>query len=248
MKKIILGFFALITVSLGAFAQDGIGIFFETQTTDISGKTYTIDVTNGDVRVHDLFISNNTNSAKSWVVTRKRMTVPSDWSDFLCFGHETDALQGGCYPANNYNPWTTPSGDAVQVAIGERAKLTIDVDPADANYMPGALYRYYIGPSGTSPEDSVDIQFSGVAGIKQLKQANTLTVSPNPASENLFISADGIEKGTIKIVDVLGNVVYSEVISAGKKVDVSEFKNGIYFVMIDASGYKTMTRKIVVRH
>jgi hypothetical protein len=246
MKKTLLAFIAFSIVSVAAFSQNGIEVYYETETNDISGKTLQVDITNGDFYSQNLYILNNTGSSQSWIVTRRRMDVPGDWSDYLCWGHETDGNQGGCYPAREDNPWSSP--DAINVLDSERAKLTLDIDPADANFVPGALYRYYFGPSFGAASDSVDVQFNGTLGIKQVKHVSSLSISPNPASESIFISLDGLDKGAIKIVDVLGNVVYTDFVTNGKKIDVSELKNGIYFLMIDASGYKTMTRKIIIRH
>ena len=51
------------------------------------------------------------------------------------------------------------------------------------------------------------------------------------------------------IVDALGNVVYNEQIANGtKSIDVSNFKNGVYFVIIDPSDAKPVNRKLIIRH
>ena len=76
------------------------------------------------------------------------------------------------------------------------------------------------------------------------------TIEPvNPATDFISINLNGIETAAIKIVDVLGNTVFKDSYFSGvKKVDVSNFKNGIYFVMIESNGIKTMTRKVVIKH
>ena len=52
----------------------------------------------------------------------------------------------------------------------------------------------------------------------------------------------------LKIVDLLGNTVLTETIDSNSKIDVSEFKNGIYFIIVDAEGVKFANRKLVVKH
>jgi len=58
-----------------------------------------------------------------------------------------------------------------------------------------------------------------------------------------------VENANIKVVDVLGNTVYNETITNGSKnVDVSSFKNGVYFVIVEVPGIKPMNRKLIIRH
>ena len=94
----------------------------------------------------------------------------------------------------------------------------------------------------------------------QFQEMTALHLSPVrygivPASasgENTFnvkIALDGIDNSSVKIVDVLGNVVYNESINNGtKNIDVSNFKNGVYFVLVEASGIKSFNRKLIIRH
>ena len=63
-------------------------------------------------------------------------------------------------------------------------------------------------------------------------------------------TAQGLD-GTfdVKMTDVLGKVVYSEsVTGTSKKVDVSDFKNGVYLVTIIEKGTTVQTRRLVVKH
>ena len=62
------------------------------------------------------------------------------------------------------------------------------------------------------------------------------------------ISSNEVDNSNVKIVDVLGNVVYTETISATKKIDLSDFKNGIYFITIETSDSKISNRKLIIRH
>ncbi len=51
------------------------------------------------------------------------------------------------------------------------------------------------------------------------------------------------------MTDVLGNVVLREVIvGTVKKINVTKFRNGVYFITVKASGAKSVTRKVIVRH
>jgi hypothetical protein len=52
----------------------------------------------------------------------------------------------------------------------------------------------------------------------------------------------------MRIVDVLGNVVSKETITGTKKIDLSNFRNGVYFITIETSNGKTINRKLIVKH
>jgi hypothetical protein len=81
-----------------------------------------------------------------------------------------------------------------------------------------------------------------------VKNAISFTAVPNPASDYVLISTNGIDNATIKIIDILGNSVYSENISTTKKIDVSDYKNGIYFISIESSDSKIVNRRLIVKH
>jgi hypothetical protein len=53
----------------------------------------------------------------------------------------------------------------------------------------------------------------------------------------------------VKVVDVLGKVVHTDVISGGQKtIALGEFKNGVYILVIDSPGTKTINKRLIVRH
>jgi predicted lipoprotein len=76
-----------------------------------------------------------------------------------------------------------------------------------------------------------------------------LTLTPNPADNYVTVSLGTTGNATMKVVDVLGNVVMTDVITDGTEmINLSDFKNGIYFIQVESSETKLMTRKLIVRH
>jgi hypothetical protein len=80
-------------------------------------------------------------------------------------------------------------------------------------------------------------------GIHSDYGSGNLQLYPNPANNELFINAGGLNapEASIRIVDINGQVLYSAVmnLSAGKAlqpIDVSSLKQGVYFVQIQANG------------
>ncbi|MDD4991524.1 MAG: T9SS type A sorting domain-containing protein [Paludibacter sp.] len=84
----------------------------------------------------------------------------------------------------------------------------------------------------------------------QKANASSLTVYPNPASDELIINLPFEKKSavSIKIVDVTGREVYSkEAVSVEKEnINVSNLSNGIYLVVAKQGDVK-LTQKLLIR-
>lgn len=259
MKKIILCLSIMITLSISSvFAQsNGIEIRFEGAGADISGGTYTSnldpsspELVGGTLEVH-FIVTNNTGIDKQWRITRKKMSVPSTWGDQVCWPPQCYPTSGDVYvtPNTGGNPAPIIVNGTSQTTLGASAELKPRITP-DVSMSGSALYRYYVTDATTGAfVDSLDISVNFVLSVLTLKQTPSVNVSPNPADEYVNISFVNGENSSVRIVDVLGNVVYSETIGNGtKNIDVSNFKNGVYFILIEGSGMKSINRKLIIRH
>jgi hypothetical protein len=202
-------------------------------------------------------VTNNTGSNQQWKITRKRISVPTTWTDDLCWPPTcfiTGSSEYYSTPNTQLNPAPTSISGTQTVthpslmapALAEM-KPMISIDLANAA---SAQYRYYVTDAlNNTYLDSVDLTINFTLGVASLKQVPSISVSPNPASDNVNISLGTTENGNIRILDVLGKVIYSESIYNGQKnINVSDFKNGVYFIMVEASGMKAINRKLIVRH
>ena len=248
MKRKILSILTVIGFSAFGFAQDGIQIYVEGQMTDMSSGQGVIQVqgAGGVETVTHLVVENNTGGQKDWVITRLRINEQPNWTDYFCWGHETDPFGGTCYAAQTANPWTSPGASSVIVGDGEAGNIDSYVEP-NASEGGTVTYRYYVSEDGQTFDDSVDIEVSFNLSLNEAANVE-VSVGPNPASENLTIKASGTDGAVVKMVDVLGNVVLREKMSTVKTIDVSTFRNGIYFVSVYVNGVKTHSKKIIVRH
>lgn len=211
---------------------------------DISGGQHNESSAGAEVVV-DLHVKNSTGASKDWTITRDRITSFASWTDYICWGHSTDPFGGTCYAHNAANPWATPQ--AVTIGNGEEGTLQVHIKPNDPDFGSG-VYRYYV-MDGSSIEDSVDIIVSKTAGIEEITASLSVSIAPNPASNYIKVKANGAENTTVKVVDVLGNIVLNEtVMGSSKTINTSRFRNGVYFVVVDADRAKPVTRKVIVRH
>lgn len=240
MKKILLATFSLVLLIGGANAQDAKIRVVQTST-DISGQEHTENITSANrVHVVDFAVDNNTASTQNWYVRRVRLTTSIGWTDEVCWGSISSGV-GECneVPTDDY---TTSYN--VPMLAGDTAVINTYITAPTAGT---SSFRYYL-TDGATLVDSVDLTISKVLGINE-NVSITLTVAPNPATNFVNINMEGINKSDLKIVDVLGNVVLKEsVYETSKKVDVTKFKNGIYFITVEAEGIKPITRKLIIRH
>lgn len=248
--KFLFLYLAFFICVFGFNAQNTISIEIPGTNTDISGQTHEVALTTTDPVEVSFDLINNTGSTHQWRITRDKISVPTTWSDFLCWGHCTDQFGGTCYAANVSDPWTTPANPSVLFDINnsECGKLKVTVNPYDWNTNGQAHYRYYLSDDGTNFSDSVDLVLSYTAALKPVKEEISVNIGPNPAADYVQITMNGVEVANIKIMDALGTTISKETLISSKKINVSELRNGVYFVVIEIPGSKTITRKVIIRH
>lgn len=81
--------------------------------------------------------------------------------------------------------------------------------------------------------DIDDIQLTGgTTGIEMLETNNSLIMAyPNPASDMVNFNLLGTDASVIEVVDMAGNLVYSQTnLDVKFRLDISAYNNGAYFV------------------
>lgn len=227
-------------------------------TTDISGTTITVQMTANNDNFAEFGITNTSSGDVLYKVTRMMLAAqPATWQNWVCLG-----LDGGtaiCYGAQTANPWTTPQpaghvddqGDVtVGVHPGETAFMSTHVNPYQ-NMTGSLLIRYYVVDNHGAVIDSVDVNYvTAPLGLKQNKSADlSVNVYPNPATSYLSVATDNVSgNAVVRMTDVLGKVIYEDNAGDFKKIDVSEFKNGVYLVTVVDDGKTLATKRVVVKH
>jgi hypothetical protein len=81
----------------------------------------------------------------------------------------------------------------------------------------------------------------------------SVSVFPNPTNGAISISLEGFEgkKTDLRIMNVIGNVVYREVIQDPeprylRNLDLSKFAKGLYYVKLETATYSEV-RKIILK-
>lgn len=256
MKKILLSFLCFTIWGV----QSQVEIRLPNETDNVAGTTLTYNVTLNDVPSDDeyaywegakFYVYNMSNADVQYRLKRVKVSAPSDWKDNLCWPPT-------CYTYSylQQNNSITPVTGAPTVISG--SSNTDQGGPAEIKpqFYPGtpgstATYKYYVtNMAGTEYYDSITVvvNYLNNLSLSTVQKSVELSMSPNPANDYVSILAEGLSDAKIRVVDVLGNVVYTGDFNNSKKLNISEYKNGVYFVTIQNSSVKGLTKKLVVRH
>jgi len=216
----------------------------------LNGTTITRTVSEDELVLVDMGVTNTSGLDKYFNITRVKITDVPAWSggtplEQISWGYN---IEGNCYSLPfSSNPWTSLTWDN-PLPDGETGNLRFGIHTNSSGTI---HYRFYITESSVKV-DSVDVIVTTTLGIKDSKKDEEIAMSiyPNPASSVLNISAKGLDGNyDVRMTDVLGKVVYNEsVVGTSKKVDVSDFKSGVYLVTITEKGTAIQTRRTVVKH
>lgn len=256
MKALLFSCACILGTSFWGVSQN-IEIKLDGMGADLSGSSYDVNVTeatlaqNGGIFTAHFVVTNNTENNGKWQIMRKKITVPATWEDQVCW-------PPSCYNASGDIYYTPSSSDYVPTIMagsdttsnGELAEIKANINIGLSNYGQGT-YRYYVVDYFSSAlVDSVDLTISFTLGVNSLKKADSnVSVGPNPADNSISIVASNNENSTFRIIDALGNIVHAEEgFNGSKKMDVSTFKTGVYFVIIENEGVTPVTRKLIIKH
>ena len=240
-----LSLFLLLFTSYSIFAQDGISVKVpgDSVTDYSSGHSPLIleSTVISELSVN-FSIVNTTGADQAWRVIRwQEDNVPATWTDAVCFGIN-------CFNPSTDNPWCSSAvpQNALMITNNSSTSLYFHVTP-DSYAI--ANYKLYIGTDCDNLLDSISIQVNYLTnGVNQLEKLNSLKLYPNPADEFISIQFEKPIERSIKIMDLMGNVVLTESINSASIINTSSLKNGIYIVEMETDGKNASYGKIMVKH
>lgn len=138
---------------------------------------------------------------------------------------------------------------------GQQREINIVIDNRDKADAPSSQTNVIIsdlkGEDQSAAQKALNGQNSGKSNPNVLS-VNALSFFPNPNQGKFTLEFDAPETGelNIRMVDVSGKIVYSEIITkfSGKysqEIDIADVGKGLYFLQISQSG-KSLTKKVVV--
>lgn len=263
MKQLFALLFALLTSTL-AQSQTA-SVFIDTV---ISG-TYTGQVSQANFSTHDfsgevvelshvgtgeliveLTIFNLTGTPQDWLISRRRIGVDASWSDFLVYGPTNDPFGGVGIDVMtmDIDLYTPPINSSTVYTLGDMETMLVapHIIPV-ASPVGCGVYRYYVGTELDPFLDSVDIEICHILGVEEISSNSDIQIYPNPVSDKLQIKAD-VQDASLSIIDAVGREVLSDSFTNQAVIDVSKFKNGIYFITLKKDGLAAVEKKIIIQH
>lgn len=96
--------------------------------------------------------------------------------------------------------------------------------------------------------NTVESEVKDASGVGEILKTASFSCYPNPASSQLNLKLkDGADKGSYKMIDMLGKVALSGELNASNDINISELRSGIYMVQVEVKGVVS-TVKLVVAH
>ena len=246
MKKNILSLIAFISLGLAANAQsfeiyEGI-----TSTTDISGTTVYANLTNDEYEGH-FYVKNISGAPINTQIRRVNINATTPAVTYgVCWGATStnNPVVGICYPPENSQSFTTPSGATLDGSNVGYMVADVQFD----NVNEPVHVRYYVEDINGVKYDSLDLVITTTLSTKEIKNTASINAYPNPANDVINLAVQGSTDNSMKMIDVLGNVIVEEKFGTSKKLDVSQFKNGVYILTVYSNGKLVQTKRVVVRH
>ncbi|HTB05944.1 MAG TPA: T9SS type A sorting domain-containing protein, partial [Bacteroidia bacterium] len=114
-------------------------------------------------------------------------------------------------------------------------------------YMVNTVFNGLSCTSATSSHSNKKV-IKVVTGINEIIASSSINVYPNPVSDQVTVAVNTNVDGMLSIVDVLGQVVYSDrIVSTGntvKHIGTTGFSQGVYFLKITSNGQEVVKKFI----
>lgn len=249
MKKT---FTLLLLASATFVSAQSIHIYYHK--VDVTGQTIVIPAQKGNDAEADLALTNTTNAAISYTVSRTLQTPLDACAQvYFCTG-----LQ--CYGPDDGVTWTAP--DTVEI----KANQTLP-DPNIPNTFGVAAhygvcenscsdlkvkYKVYKVNAGTNDTATVTINYSCTAGVEEENAFGSLSNAyPNPATSGFSVdySMPVFTKSLIEVVDVLGKKVIEfplQKSTGTAMINTSSLPSGVYFYTLIVGNQRTATKRLII--
>ena len=147
---------------------------------------------------------------------------------------------------------TNTTRPGVTWTAANKALITVDAfGKVTAKSTVGSTFVYAISADGVH-RDTCVVKVISPTGISDLSaDESAVQVFPNPATNNVMIdfkSISGHENVQLKMIDVMGRIVYdSGLIShvTSLKINTNNFRNGLYYINLQI-GLKNITKKLII--
>jgi hypothetical protein len=185
-------------------------------------------------------VTNNSDGDLEVIVTR---LIPEAYDSLEGFT-STFCWGTTCYPPH-INVSTTPMIINAGASF-DGFKGTVSSMPVETELTINYCFSVVDNPSN---KVCTDVNFTSMSVPVGLEETETLfSVYPNPANDILHLNQSSQKEGIFMMYDMLGNKIYSDVITTSKSIQLHQFNAGIYFYTFSINGKYTEVQKLVISH
>ncbi len=216
---------------------------------DLNGTVYEVFGLPSDADLKkELYAINQSASDFTVKVRRTEVDVQSGTKNTTCW------INCPIFQDAGVNPVLVSSQSATIAASDTNFSFVAHHRPMDLDGCSWMKYEWIDAATESIVYASLDIKFyhsSGncILGLEDLKNNLFVNLSPNPTSANLLLSLEGIsnyDEISVDIFNILGKKVSSiSQVGPNNNLNVSDFKNGMYFVSIMKNESLIKTTKLI---
>jgi len=169
-------------------------------------------------------------------------------NDTVCSNHQGYDYSVEMIDGASTYVWTLPAGATIASGQGSN-HITVDFSQTATS---GDVSVYGANECGNGNEMTKAVHVADCAGIDEFSLQVNVTLYPNPADKTLNLGIQGRESDIVlEISDVTGNSVFKEKLTNlpseySKKIDISGFAEGLYFIRM-SNGTRYLIEKFVVQ-
>ena len=250
MKKIITSLLSIVAIS--SIAQNPLKIEDAANVgPDIANSVVTLtDLASINEFALDLHVINLSMVSMELKVRTTEVDVCSNTTSAACWSVCPPYSIAGSNP-------TQVSAFSQTIAPGDTASVcSFHYTPENLNCCSMFKYEWLDVGNGNAVVAELTVRYDHTStgtvcavSVKEESFNAEVTISPNPANETVTFSIDGIENFngmSMNIFDMLGKKVGSIAqIAPINNLNISEFKNGMYFISIMKNGLLIKTSKLI---
>ena len=185
-------------------------------------------------------VTNNSAGDLEVIVTR---LIPETYDSLEGFT-STFCWGTTCYPPH-INVSTTPMIINAGASF-DGFKGTVSSMPVETELTINYCFSVVDNPSN---KVCADVNFTSMSVPVGIEETETLfSVYPNPANDILHLKQSSQKEGIFMMYDILGNKIYSDVITTSKSIHLHDFNAGIYFYTFSVNGKFSEVQKLVISH
>jgi hypothetical protein len=171
--------------------------------------------------------------------TRTASTSPTAFGTKTISWNGTNA-SGAVVPDGTYKVFIESTYCNPEPAFGTHCYLV------NYTFTKGAVADHQT-PAGDANFSAITLNWVPAVGVDNVSTNQDINIFPNPS--NGIITVDYKDATSIKLENILGEVIYSEEIkkagAGSKTIDLSQYSNGTYFVVLQNAG-KELKYKILL--